>query len=919
MSRFPNSYWSPDYISGIEKLSRQLDRSLGQLHELRKLVFGYFKYFHSNGEYLTDLADSAFPVDSSFRILRGQRNMSGVRKISGPNAREVPPEVDLTYIFHQYVLRSGTELRNQQELAAEIDSTVLTHITNFIKLHEPQIKATFENLRELFLDYTSAHEKLESVKQQYEDYLRYIEFSGDIAKRSADEKLDQEDSPALLSPVASLGREDVDSDTTVVSSAPQFDFSFPLTIGGVITFGTEEDLTDFLSTLVSSITVKRRKIPMPGYRNEIFSSEQLFECLIKGRPMGFNPTRLNLEKLGQGLLNSKLLVGTGFFALKFSSEGMWFEWPEVVISAVNAGPSRESQKLAEPFSLPSQKLSKVTLDKAWSDVANSTSKSLNGVFSSMKSSLMKPKYTEQGLRDAEIEYNKAYEDLQKLKHLLDVEIILKAQSLEGFEKLKIEVIYQSLTKLLEVMYQHSLKSTTALHDFTKRFVSEFNKQEHYIKDFNLTQDSFSSGIYFPSLVAPDYLSHKHVNTSQLNTNFQNIRLTFNLYKDVPLQVKLVDASESSVLLSTQSIPFFLWRVIELIESLLREEVHASWLEPIKYQDYWLLKSDVISVIQNYKHDAGHTPRDDIASESAIIQSVVDFLQTKEALRIVNFLKNWLLEISDSVVPSTVFDSLVGNYKIKNGKSLEQRAAETVRVLSTTPRSNLSSLIRILEHIANIFNLKALPSYSDNAATTEGDSGDVSVSDTTAELNLMELIGSVPFIHLIMRPSVVKNTTGFKPPTKEYNLLLCDLLALNIREQLLQALVSNERNYMERQEQQRKTSRVHKRPETRSSSATTRTETRSSSSAMEPSVENPAVEVTPVTPTKPVVSSVLPPRSPVQGESFALRPFRTGTTPRPSPSASPVHAKKKTVDLNVLSRSRSSTLDPSIDLKYIEQS
>ncbi|KAM9886109.1 hypothetical protein OXX69_013857, partial [Metschnikowia pulcherrima] len=67
MARYANSFWSPDYASGIEKLSTSSMLSLAQLHELRKFVFGYMKYFHANGEYLANLADTSYPFESSFR------------------------------------------------------------------------------------------------------------------------------------------------------------------------------------------------------------------------------------------------------------------------------------------------------------------------------------------------------------------------------------------------------------------------------------------------------------------------------------------------------------------------------------------------------------------------------------------------------------------------------------------------------------------------------------------------------------------------------------------------------------------------------------------------------------------------------------------------------------------------------------
>lgn len=899
MSRFANAYWSPDYISGIDRLSRQLDRSLGQLHELRKLVFSYFKYYHANGEYLVDLADTAYPIDSAYRVLRGQRTASGVRTVSGANARLVPPEIDMAYVYHHFVTRTAAELRAQQELAAEIDAVVLEKLTLFIKHYEPQVRTTFERLQELFTDYKVSYDKLEAIKEQYDVLVRLSEFALEDTEKAAAEP----EKVAELENIAS----DVEPETEIpLTGEIDLPFDFPVVIAGA-RFADASALASFLSTLVDAITVRKRKIPLPGYRNEIFSSEQFCEVLSKNRPRDFVPSRLNMEKLGQAFIDLKLLVGTGFWAQKFNSEGMWFEWSELAVRAAKAAKGELEERVSNTtVSLPPQALAKARLDETWNNVASSTSKRFNGVFKSMKTSLMKPKYSEESVVEVELDYNEAYEEVQRLKHLLDLELSQKSQFLEKFEKLKIEVIYQSLTKLLEVMYKHTLKSTTSLHDFTQRFISELNKPEYYEKDLQLTLEAFNSGIYFPSIVSPKSLTQKHVNTSQLNTNFQNLKHRFNLYNDIPLQTKVCDVCETS--LSTQSLPLFLWKLLPIIEGFPLDDARTAWLQPFNYQDYWLVKYEIIETIREFKATS------DLQSESAvngaIIHTVLELLSSKDLNRIVNFVKNWLLEISDSVIPSTVYDSLIANFKLKSNKTPEERASETVRILSTTPRSNLSSLIFIIEHLVKVFGLTSLERIgdTDELKSAKQESSRENLAEAAKELNLMDAIGAVPFVHLIMRPSVVKNVTGFRPPVKEYGTLLEDLLTISEREQLFAALVANEKSYIQRQEQQKRNLGLHKKKDSREASI-----------AKQDDLEKPEVKVTPITPTKTVINSVANPRSPdplQPPESFSLRPFRTGTTPRPSPSASPVQPLKRSVDLNVMSRSRSaSLLEPNVDLKH----
>lgn len=911
MPRFANVYWSPDYRTSIEKLTKQLVRSLGQLHELRKLIFHHIKYHHANGEFLAEFAHSSYDKDSNFRSfkeLNEAKHVSRLRNIS----ELTPEEFDLKYVFTKFVERTATELHSQLALASEIDGAVLDKLTEFIKHHEPQINVILSHFEELFQDYETSYEKIENLKLEYDTLLRLAEFKideiADGEKAGVDATKDEMPDvtgPSIepIRPVEiSLPPPSTDSanqsfDEIDIRKSDDFGFTFPLTIASGLHFENLEELADFLTALTRSIEVTKRKIPIPGRTNELFSSVQICDHFTKERPRGFNPTRSNLEKLGQNLMNLKIIVGTSFFAKKFTSDGMWFEWSDKVMRVVQGKPvSTETA----PVSLPSQ-MTKIRLDdtqKFVNDMAASTSKTFNGMFKSMKTSLMRPKHGEDGIRIVEANYNEAYEELQRSKHLLDMEIYDKSQYFEHFEKLKIEVIFQSLTKLLEVIYKHSLQSTTSMHDFTLRFIEEYNKQENYNREFHNTVKNFSSGIYFPSFIAPDYLTRDNVSISQLNTNFQNIKLGFNLYKDIPLQLKVSDLVPpiASHPLNVRSIPIFLYEIVNHLNNL-DTDIQSYWFAPIKHQEYWLVKYEIINMVQEFVPQDGLNVHDHNAVESAIILKVISVLKDKDASKIVNFLKNWLLEISDSIIPSTVYDSLINIYKRGNNSGADT-TLEIDRVLRTIPRSNLSSVIHILEHISKVFDLNSVQS---------GTKEDL-VEGITRKLNLMEAIGTVPFVHLILRPSVVKNATGFKPPTVEYDAILSDLANIDVRSNLQSSLIESETKFLEKQEQKAKNlglAKKHALP-----AIVTRT-----------TAEKPDVEITPDTPrTPPRIVSAPKAKSPnpnLGADNFELRPFRTGTTPRPSPSSSPVHQKKKSMDLNLMPRSPSGNnlLVPKVEIKF----
>lgn len=898
MPRFANSYWSPDYRTSIDKLSQQLLLSLSQLHELRKLVFNHIKYHHANGEFLADFASRSFPTGSAFRAQTRSRVASGLRKTYRPTE----PEVDMKYIFHQYVEKTSEELYSQQALASEIDSAVLEKITSFLKNYEPQINATLDRFEELFLEYGSAYDKIEELKESYDSHLSFAEFNSHDRDTGIEKELtsiESEEGNDLVLDTSILNVEKtreklkVAEETLEKSETPQshdFGLKFPLEIAGVLNFKTFGEYRDFLTALTDSIETTKRKIPIPGHTNELFSSNQICDHFTRARPQGFNPTRSNLEKLGQSLINHKIILSTGFFAKKFTSEGMWFEWSYEVMQIVH-GESAPEETSSVSLSRVSLQTSKMRLDdtqKFVNDMAASTSKTFNGMFKSVKTSLLKPKFTEEGLRQVELEYNEAYEDLQKIKHLLDMEIFEKSQFFEKFEMLKIEVVYQSLTKLLEILYKHSLQSTTALHDFTLKFIEQYNSPDNYRRDYTNTVERFSTGIYFPSVIAPDFLAREHASVSQLNTNFQNIKLGFNLYKDVPLQLKVGESGMSSVDLHVTSLPLFLFRLVNLIG--IKEETQGIWQEPIRHQDYWLMKSEIITAIQDFHPDETVNVHDHHAVETAILEHVISLLERKESPRVVNFVKNWLLEISDSVIPSTVYDSLIGVYTEKTDE--DKQIESTIRILKTIPRSNLSSLVFLLAHISSVF----------KTGNEAGDKSD-GVVEIAANLNKMEAIGVVPFLHLIFRPSVVKNASGFKPPAKQYDAFLAALLKNETQEQLKSGLIESEQKFLAKQEQTKQLNIAKT--------------VAKQSTRLQSQEERPQVEVTPETPTTPtkIAPLALKAKSPAIGaDNFSLRPFRTGTTPRPSPTSSPVHQKRKSEEFHVPKSTSTNFLAP-INIEY----
>ena len=91
------------------------------------------------------------------------------------------------------------------------------------------------------------------------------------------------------------------------------------------------------------------------------------------------------------------------------------------------------------------------------------------------------------------------------------------------------------------------------------------------------------------------------------------------------------------------------------------------------------------------------------------------------------------------------------------------AADLIKLLSTIPRSNLASLIYVIEYFGNLFALGSIPNYEISDELPEESLlesiEEASIVQVSNELNSMDTIGSIPIMHLILRPSTSKILLG----------------------------------------------------------------------------------------------------------------------------------------------------------------
>ena len=210
--------------------------------------------------------------------------------------------------------------------------------------------------------------------------------------------------------------------------------------------------------------------------------------------------------------------------------------------------------------------------------------------------------------------------------------------------MKIEIIYKSLSRLLEILLKFQKEQTTKLEAFSNNFIRNINKSENYLHDFNKTMEHFSTGIYFPSVITPD----TNVRSTNVRTNYQNLKYQFDLYKDIPLQLQNNFNSDNESLLSIASIPYILYQTIKIIEERSNDNVEVVrklWMAPIEYQSQWRIKQDIIQLVADYTPDLKNDISNKYLIEQEFCNQVLKHLKAQKTNDVIIFVKIGYLKLA----------------------------------------------------------------------------------------------------------------------------------------------------------------------------------------------------------------------------------------------------------------------------------
>lgn len=547
-----------------------------------------------------------------------------------------------------------------QQLSVQISSNAILRLQQFVEDYKEYIRHSKADLQFQYNQYVKVTQSVVTIEKRLVSKIATMENVHGSTKPA-------EPIPPSLAPKQSEQGDDEKEDDI---------FRFPMTIG-TTTLQCLGNLSDLLSTMMSEVRLRKRMIPLPGVNNDYFSSED-FVFWVK-QTLNNEDTRVKIEKFGQDMLGLGLIHNWNRLgSTLFVSDSGYYEFTDLARFTAKFDPQAKEEKEIPPVvSTPSQ-----------------PHQPSSGIWSNLKSTFVQPTDLETLKKDVH-ELNSKYTN----------EILCVSS-----EKAKLEDLIKKTTRKAEIFEKNKIELVTALNSF---LVSQLVKEhEERLATLKKLQDlSFSD-----STVGLDLLQTM-TNTNggwywpQNDVKFINHIVANHSIELFGVDLINLDLDLKSTDLKTRSVPVFIKLSLESLNDI--EDVKCLWVQDLDMTDANETKNKVFQKLICLGGD-------DLVAE---VTNLVNWIfETSKPASIVNFLKLWLLELPDSVVPFTCYDSLIKHYSAPDDEK-----SSIITILGSIPRQNLATLLFIAEHV-------------------------VSKVEADSLLNLEQF----PFYHLLLRPSVKTN-------------------------------------------------------------------------------------------------------------------------------------------------------------------
>lgn len=743
LQTFANSFWTPDYLQGINVLFSKLDQGIAENAEVINFVSARISL---ESAYASNLQTSS------------QDAMTSKTAASGFNRDE---GASLKQAFQMTVEESRIQGDEHSRIVAALERMVRGPFSQYAAAHKTRITAARSTLVSLTKEYQQAVSNVNKAQQAYFTKARQLEDFSDPTISSF---------PRIItSPTASSSMGGISLTLNKPDSVPKPKPESPPQIVepqkieiGHLSYSPEE-FSPLLKSMIGTIPQETLRIPILGSYDNVTVGEDIIRYVRK---------YLNLkslgqaEKFGQGLVDNGFLRLVGSVGSKFSgSTNSKYQW---LPKAFDFDPKSyfETEAAAEEVSSPISNIGSLVRSSTFGSNKSSQNKPATASRFSMVSGYISGLLNEDGEGDDSSKSGSAGRESQMSKlqreiadsdqHYQDLVTSLDLQRCQLEQK-----VYETLEFVQQCERDRLIAIKTVLRDFASsisKSIDNLNQTTSRmfmyeeivdpIKDLNYLIERYKTGNYAPNPVVYDnFFNATKIQSFGVDLKYSSFIvpafLDFLAHPPTELggtapkieTTEPEDNSDNQSQKSYGSVASDKTAEFPSAKPTLAVSTSAGAISEASKIKYRNIPKDFKAVLAALwtSHQASSV---DIQSLRSVINTGKEF-NAFEVLHevplpiVVSTLKEFLLELPDSIVSSTVYDVIKTTYTKPNPTTIanldekaaiedralkhSQRIERLVGLLSHLPKINIDTLQNLVTHFAEIC---GLPEASDPSIEDE---------------------------------------------------------------------------------------------------------------------------------------------------------------------------------------------------------
>ncbi|CCH40869.1 Rho-GTPase-activating protein 8 [Wickerhamomyces ciferrii] len=742
--KFENIFWTSDYITGIQTLIHTLEESRDEGTDQLDYFKSYVDLLEIQSQKLKEINKNR-----NKRFVKHQEIKSDIKssKIIQKFEETHQSLGSLKQLKRVQLENSETASELKTNTSLKIQSDVILRLEEFLEDFNDFISDSKKTLNNQYFTYTKSTQQAKNTDRQFISKCRELEDSDEKENKdlpSLPEKKESSQEPVLSKSNTDTSVTESGSNDKSEESEEDEVFDFPLTIGNS-SFGNIEELKNFMLKLTQQIPLKRRMFPIPGINNEYFSSESFSKWLRSNKEN--EDSRRKIEKFGQDLINLGLISNWNkLSANKFISDEGYFEFTDLAKYIANFDTQKSIPEVQITPSTSHDSTETVAITNTSTSTTTFSKVPKRNVFDGLKKRLgqsLDADTLRQHVEDAKQKHIETIRKNEEDKTILENSIQEISHKAEIYETNRIKLIYFVTKEFNELIHNESQKQFQSLQTINNDFVYNDDTLKYEVLQKSINP---SASWYWPKHEI-QFIDHSISKSHNIIQIFGNDL--------VNQHVDITDEDHK-----TKSASIFIKNIIKHLDNI--DDIETYWANELDIKIANEVKRFIENSIPQLEEQYSEDSKQDIYS-FVIIKIVDDLFKKFPTSSILNALKLWLLELPDSVIPFTSYDSLKSAY---NGNTDQD---SKLKILGAIPRQNLATLLVILKHLST--KIKTPDQIIQNER--------------------------VPLYHLLIRPSPKYVSANFDDLI-EFEPLIKDLLNPEFQEKLYGKLNDLEISHIERE-------------------------------------------------------------------------------------------------------------------------